>query len=253
MRSSKVRVTIYRDPDTLAHAAADLFRAAAASATARADRFTVALSGGTTPGRFYSLLGSAAYAGEIDWSKVQVFWTDERCVPPDHHESNYKLASFSFLSKVPLPFKNIHRIRGEEGPERAAHMYAIDIRAFFQQDPFPEFDLIVLGVGRDGHTASLFPGDAAVDERVRPAAAVRRQPPDHDRVTLTLPVLAQAREVVVLASGRSKASVVREIVEDGNPKAYPAGLVRPAYGTLHWLLDEEAAGGLSVGTRPKPE
>jgi 6-phosphogluconolactonase len=236
-------VRVLKDAESLGRAAAELFALRAGQAVLDRDRFAVALSGGSTPRPFYALLGSA-YRDSIDWKRVHIFWVDERCVNKDREESNFKLVFDALLSRAPVPERNIHRIRGEEDPEQAALFYERELRAFFGPAPVPVFDLIALGAGGDGHTASLFPGSAAVRERTRLAVPVYREAPRLNRVTLTLPVLNQAAHVVFLASGRSKAGVVHEIIETDNPRLYPAGMVRPQKGAVTWLLDREAAAEL---------
>jgi 6-phosphogluconolactonase len=225
----------------LSRAAAGLFVVLAEAAIASQGRFAVALSGGSTPRRFYALLGASPYRDDVDWNRVHVFWADERCVPPVHGESNFKLVHEALFSRVPVPEDNIHRIRGEEGPDAAAGIYEEDIRKFFSPDK-PAFDLIVLGVGEDGHTASIFPDAAAAHETTRIVAPVHRDSHDIPRVTLTLPLINLSAHVLVLASGRSKSAIVRAILSGEDPGQYPAGLVHPVNGDLMWFLDHEAAG-----------
>jgi 6-phosphogluconolactonase len=241
----RLQVRVFQDLEELSRGAAESFAALSKKSLASRNRFVVALSGGLTPHRLYSLLGSPQYRDVIDWSRIYIFWTDERCVPKDHPESNYKLAYDAFLSHVPLPAQNIHRIRGEDGPHKAAEAYEDELRNIFSGPGAIVFDLILLGVGEDGHTASLFPGSPALDEKMRPAVPVYLAEPKINRVTLTLPVLNGAAQVLFLASGRAKAGVVHEIVEDGNPKQYPAGLVQPLRGSVVWMLDRDASSALA--------
>ena len=244
--AGNTEVRVFADREELSRAAAA--HVVSLSRTAKASgRFALALSGGSTPGRFYSLLGAPPYRDVIDWPSVHLFWADERCVPPDHPESNFKLVRDALLSKVALPGGNIHRIIGEVGPERAARDYEETIRTFFGPALFPVFDLIVLGMGEDGHTASLFSGSPALRERSRTATAVVLEPPKPGRVTLTLPVFNRAAQILFLAAGRTKAAAVHEILEDGNPKQYPAGRVQPDRGRVTWMIDREAASLLSMG------
>jgi 6-phosphogluconolactonase len=248
LRTAEVRV--FADFETLRRAAAESFVTLAGSAVQIRGRFAVALSGGTTPKRLYSLLASPPYRDRIDWSSLHVFWADERCVPWDHRDSNFKLAHDTLLSRVPLPEENIHRICGEDEPECAAQAYEQELRSFFDPAAFPVFDLVLLGAGEDGHTASLFPGGATLRARTRLAVPVHFDAPKHSRVTLTLPVLNHAGKVLFLASGRAKAKVVHEILEDGNPSQYPAGMVQPARGRVIWLVDREAARLLTTPHSP---
>ena len=234
------RVRVFQDLEALSRAAAELFTTLAKQRVAAQGRFTVALSGGATPRRLYTLLGSTPYRENAEWKHTHVFWADERCVPGDHPESNFKLAVDAFLSNVTMPKENIHRIKGEEGPRRAAQDYEQDIRSFFGPALFPVFDLIILGAGEDGHTASLFPGSDSLHERTRLAVPVYLEPPKLNRVTLTLPVLNKAAQVLFLASGRTKADVVFAVLESANGQHYPAGLVRPIHGVVTWFIDQEA-------------
>jgi 6-phosphogluconolactonase len=239
------QIRVFRDLEALSLAAAELVSLIAEGSVERKGRFSVALSGGTTPRRLYSLLGAAPFRERIIWKKVHLFWADERCVPAHHTESNYRLVADTLLRRVDVPKGQVHRIRGEAEPERAAREYEEDIRRFFGPEPVPVFDLVLLGAGEDGHTASLLPGSPALRETKRLVVPVHREPPSPSRVTLTLPVLNHASHVLFLASGHAKAAVVHEIVEDGNPKQYPAGLVRPVNGTVTWMIDREAAGLLA--------
>lgn len=235
------QIRVFHDLEALSRAAADLFFTLSHMAIAARKKFTVALSGGSTPARLYSLLGSDEYCEKITWQGVHVFWTDERAVPKEHPESNYRLADTSLLSKVPLPAGNIHRIRGEEEPRSAAQRYEEEIRQFFGGTQVPVFDLVILGAGEDGHTASLFPGSAPLNERVRLAAPVLMDRPKIDRVTLTLPVLNHAAHILFLVSGRKKGDILRELLEGEHRDTYPAGLVQPVNGSLEWLVDKDAA------------
>jgi 6-phosphogluconolactonase len=243
--SPRFQVRVFQDLEEMSRVSAELFATLSKKSIASHGRFVVALSGGSTPHRLYSLLGSPWYRNDIDWSRVYIFWTDERCVPKDHPESNYRLAHEAFLSRVPLPAQNIHRIRGEDDPRKAAEAYEDELRNFFSSPGTIVFDLIILGVGEDGHTASLFPGSPALDERMRPAVPVYLEEPKINRVTLTLPVLNYAAQVLFLASGRAKAGAVHEIVEEGNPKQYPAGLVQPLQSSAVWMIDREASSALA--------
>ncbi len=236
------QIRVFSDYEALSLAAADLVSAIITAAAAAKGRVAVVLSGGSTPRRLFTLLGEAPRRERTDWKRVHLFWADERCVPADHSESNYRLAAETLLRRVDLPEDHVHRIRGEEAPELAAREYEEEIRRFFGPEVLPAFDLVLLGAGEDGHTASLFPDSPALREKKRLAVPVYHEAPKRSRVTLTLPVLDHAAHILFLASGRSKAGVVHEIVEDGNPKRYPAGLVKPVNGAVTWMIDREAAG-----------
>ncbi len=241
---SSVQVRVFQDLEDLSLAAAEYFIHLAKRISASRQRFAVALSGGSTPQRLYSLLGEPMYRDAVEWSRVHVFWADERCVPQGHPESNYRLAYDAFLSRVPVPAENVHRIRGEDEPGKAAQAYEEELRSVFDTPGAAIFDLIILGAGEDGHTASLFPGSAALDEKARLAVPVYLKGPEMNRVTLTLAVLNSAAQVLFLASGRAKADVVRDILEGGGSRHYPAGRVRPTDGNVLWFIDRQAAGDL---------
>ena len=232
--------------------AADIFAAGVASA---AGNFTVALAGGSTPKGMYSLLASDAYRERIDWSRVHVFFGDERCVPPENEYSNYRMANAALLMNVPIPPRQVYRIRGEAPPNIAAGEYeGTLLRVFGQSDasPFPRFDLILLGMGPDGHTASLFPGSAALREQKRWVTAndvekFKDTPTPWQRVTLTYPVLNAAAHVLFMVAGADKADSLREVLEGPpNPDLYPSQAVKPVNGNLTWLVDKSSAHKLST-------
>ena len=234
-------VRVFPDRHALSHAAADTFRSLAGQAVSDHGRFAAALSGGSTPQELYALLAEKPYRDQVAWERIHLFWADERCVPREHAASNFRLVKELLLSRVPVPEESIHRIAGESGADRAATTYERELRTFFGRDAYPELDLVILGVGEDGHTASLFPGASQLGEQEHLAVPVFLGDPMKDRVTLTLPVLAHARQVLFLAAGLSKRKVVRSILAEGNPDGLPAGLVRPVTGDCTWFLDREAA------------
>lgn len=234
-------VRIFPDPKALNRAAADLFRSLVITAVSEDGRVSVALSGGSTPKGLYALLAESPYRDQIAWGHVHVFWVDERCVPPAHDDSNFKLVQELLLSRIAIPQENVHRIRGESGADRAALDYEQDLRTHFKSEGYPGFDLVILGVGADGHTASLFPKSPLLGERDRWAAPAFPGDQKKDRVTLTLPALNHAKKVLFLAAGREKKNVIRSILEEGNPEELPAGLVQPVAGSREWYLDQDAA------------
>lgn len=238
--SARERI-VCADIDELGRKAADEWVRAAGAAIAGSGRFAAALSGGNTPRALYAVLAAVPFRERIAWDRVHLFWGDERAVPADHPDSNYRLAYETLLSKVPIPEKNIHRIKTELGPEKAAAAYEDSLRTFFALTggAWPRFDLILLGVGEDGHTASLFPGSGAIHEEKRLAVATYVEKLKSHRITLTLPVLNHAANVFFLVSGESKAKVVKEIL--ASPTKLPAAQVEPADGRLLWLLDAPAA------------
>ncbi len=235
---------LFPDAESLALGAAERAGEAARAAVGARGRFTLALSGGRTPQRLYELLAEGR-GGPLDWSKVHVFWGDERCVSPDDPDSNYGMARWTLLDHVPVPPEHVHRMRAEDTPDRAAASYEADLRAFFGGPS--AFDLVLLGLGPDGHTASLFPGSEALNEPFRWVLSSRAPEgvEPAQRLTLTLPALNAARQVMFLVTGAAKAAVVTDILRDPDSAAarYPAARVRPT-GRLLWLLDEAAAKGL---------
>jgi 6-phosphogluconolactonase len=238
-----LRLLLVDDAPALAEAAAGAIVDAAVSSIAARDRFTVALAGGATPRETYTRLASPPFADALPWDRTVVFFGDERCVPPDHAESNYRMANESLLSKVGLPAERVYRMRGEaDDPEAAAGEYARTLAAVFgtRRGELPRFDLVLLGLGLDGHIASLFPGSPAAKEIFRPVVAVHaaaaRIP---QRLTLTLPMLNAAGRVIFLVSGAEKAKAVKAALGDG--ASLPGAMVRPADGTLTWIVDRPAA------------
>jgi 6-phosphogluconolactonase len=246
-----VEIKIVPDDVTLARTAAQEFHRAAESAVQERGRFSVALSGGNTPRAIYSLLASEHK--ELPWDRIHIFFGDERHVPPDHPDSNFRMASEALLSKVPMPEKNIHRIHAELDAETAAAEYDQQLVNFFHlsDHDWPRFDLIFLGIGEDGHTASLFPGSKALIETSRKVLANWVEKFKTFRITLTLPVLNHAAEVVFLVSGAGKAQILSEVLRPG-VKKYPAQSVQPENGRLLWLVDQDAGSLLRFSTPPTP-
>ena len=235
-------ICVYSSSEELSAAAAREFAARAEEAIEERGRFTVVLAGGSTPETMYGIL-ARDYMGRIDWSKVYVFFGDERSVPPHHEDSNLKMASEVLLDHVPVA--NVHRIRGELPPDEAAEAYEEELRKFFRTEDGSRFDLILLGIGADGHTASLFPETPALEVHHRWVVANPVPRLDTTRITLTIPVINAARAVIFLVEGEDKAEAVREVLEgDVDPRAYPAKLIQPPGGP-EWMLDRSAASLLS--------
>jgi len=236
-----LKILVYEDKVDLAEAAARDFARRAGEAIDERGRFAVALAGGSTPKATYETL-ARDYAGEVDWGRVHVFFGDERAVPPSHEDSNYRMAKDALLDHVSVG--SVHRMRGELPPEEAAASYEEELRSFFGEVT-PRFDLILLGIGGDGHTASLFPGTAALEVADRLTVANPVLKLETTRITLTAPAINAARAVVFLVAGEDKAEALREILEgDADPRPYPAKLVRPD-GDLAWMVDRTAARLLS--------
>lgn len=238
-------VHTYPDVVALARAAAELFVSIASEAVAARGRFTVALSGGSTPRPLHRELASDPFRDRVEWAKVHVFWGDERMVPPNHEMSNYRMARETLLDHVPVPPQNVHRIHGELDAVQAAARYADVLRDFFGSAGPPRLDLIFLGMGTDGHTASLFPGSALLKERRRWVAGVPcGQAVEVPRVTLTPVVLNAAANVAFLVKGAAKAGRLQEILAGSEkPRELPAQLVEPEDGRLVWLVDRAANPG----------
>jgi 6-phosphogluconolactonase len=233
-----VSVHIFESSEELAQAAAREFAARTAEAIGERGRFAVVLAGGSTPKATYEILASN-YADRIDWGNVHVFFGDERTVPPDHEDSNYRMASEALLDHVPVG--SVHRMQGELPPDEAAEAYEQDLRRFFGAEDLPRFDLILLGTGGDGHTASLFPETSALEVHDRWVVANPVLKLETTRITLTVPVLNAARAVCFLVAGEGKARPVAEILEgDPDPREYPASLIQPQGGP-EWMLDRPAA------------
>jgi len=236
-------IRIFDDLETLSQGAAQLFAEQALKAVADRGIFHVALSGGSTPRRTYKILAMDPLRGRVPWTGVHIFWGDERCVPPDHPESNARMAREALLALVPIPSENVHPVPGDREPREAARMYESELRVHFSGTG-PRFDLIFLGMGSDGHTASLFPCSPALQERTRWAIETHEQPGGGGlpRVTLTLPVLNLARVVCFLVAGGNKAKALAEVTRGSKrPHPLPAQRVMPGRGELLWFVDREAA------------
>ena len=240
----------------LADAAAGQFVATARDAIRARGEFVVALSGGSTPRCTYERLATEPLVSRVMWSHVQVVWGDERCVPPDHPESNYRMAREALLDRVPVPAAHVHRIHGEDDPAATAALYEATMRALLKTPAGPpraapgaRIDLVLLGLGDDGHTASLFPGSAAAQEQTRWVMAEHAAAASLWRVTLTLAVINAAAEVLFLVSGGAKAGVVRRVLEGPRrPQELPAQAIVPSNGRVRWCVDAAAAAELAKGS-----
>lgn len=237
---SPSHLSIFETPEALAIGAAERF--VSLTKARNTEQLSIALAGGTTPKRVYELLASGQFEDRIDWSRVHLFFGDERCVPPTHSDSNYRMAHDALISKVPIPPRNVHRIKAELPPAQAAEAYEQELKQFFPNVTWPRFDLVFLGMGADGHAASLFPDSEALRENSKWVVATKEPRSGQDRITLTLPVLNNAAGVLFLVTGQNKAQRLREVLRsDQDTKSLPAGLIRPAKGTIEWLVDAAAA------------
>ena len=250
-RRVEVSVRVAEKAAEVSRAAAELFAESASAAVSARGVARVAISGGSTPKAMFALLADE-YRERVPWAQVQLFWVDERCVPPDDPESNFGMTKVAMLDKVPLPAANVHRMEGELDPEEAASRYESELRNVFKLEgaETPTFDLILLGLGPDGHTASLFPHTDGLDEMARICIANHVPQKDTWRMTLTWPVIVAGREVAFLIEGAEKAAMVRTVWTGAyDPETYPAQLIRPTGGKLSLLLDRAAAAELPEGNR----
>lgn len=247
MSASSTRdVRVYPDLDSLNRVAADELAGLIPETVRESGRFNLVVAGGNTPRSLYRLLGED-YRDRIPWPQIHLFWGDERYLPPEDRLSNFRMVQEELIEKVPLSPENVHPMPTHFAtPEEAAHAYEVTLREHFPdlQDSWPAFDLVLLGMGGDGHTASLFPGSPALQEKNRWVVAVEAPAKPPQRLTLTLPVLSRARTTYFLVSGAEKNEVVREIFEDPMQatRVYPAAMVNPE-GSLIWFLDRAAYGG----------
>ena len=244
---SQSKIIVLDDLQALYVHAAEEITHFAGDAICTHGEFTLCLSGGSTPAATYELMATR-FKLSVDWKEVQFFWGDERCVPPTDPASNYEMANRTMLSKLALNPSQIHRIRGEDTPAGAARDYEEELRSFFGlgDEDFPRFNLVLLGLGDNAHTLSLFPGDPAIHERERLAIAAKVDAPEPHRVTLTAPVVNNAARVMFVVGGALKAQAVKDVLEGPrDPDRFPAQLIQPTDGELVWLLDKSAARLLS--------
>lgn len=245
--NTRVHISVFDDLDAVARAAANLLVQLQASDRPQ-EHFTIALSGGSTPRAFHSVLVAPPYRDQVDWGSLEFFWGDERFAPPDDPESNYRMARETLLLKAPITSDQVHRVPTERGdPAMVAELYEADIRRDMNVLPgqLPRFDLILLGMGPDGHCASLFPHTDALRVRDRLVTANYVPKLDANRITLTVPVINNAAAVVFLVAGADKADALAAVLEGSHdPETYPSQLIAPAHGFLHWLVDRAAAAKL---------
>lgn len=256
MIDSKAEIIVVKTAADVVTRAAQIFSEAAEKAIAERGQFLVALSGGSTPRGLYELLGSETWRNRIKWDAVHLFWSDERAVAPRDKDSNYGMAHEALMAHISIPAANVHRMKAERASEsdaaarRAAEDYAREMRGVFKlsDTQVPRFDLILLGMGADGHTASLFPGTRAVNEQAKLVAGVYVEKLNSTRLTLTFPVINHAARVLFLVTGADKAACLQEVLhsESNASTKYPVQLVKPLNGKLTWLIDSAAAQSLNL-------
>lgn len=244
--SFKRTIIIKDDPILLAKQAAEIFVASASRSVGKRGRFSVAISGGSTPRRMHKMLAREPYVLNIPWGKTHIFWVDERYVSQDSHESNFGMAKRDFINEVPISETQVHLITCKSSPRVSAKEYQKILNDFFsfERTRIPRFDLIYLGMGADGHIASLFPGQKILYEKEKLVMAVKGGDPNVNRISMTLPLLNQARHIVFLIAGEKKAKTVQVVLE-GKKLRLPAQKIGPPNGRLTWLLDRGAASLLS--------
>jgi 6-phosphogluconolactonase len=239
------KVECFADATTLQREAANTIARLLHEAVAQHGNASLVLSGGSTPKAVYELLGAEPLRSHVAWGKVHVFWGDERCVPPTHPDSNFRMANKALLEKIDIPASNIHRIQAEQHPGAAAASYEEEMRTFFRLNASAasQFDVTLLGMGEDGHTASLFPNTTILSETKRLVADVFVPKFNAHRISMTFPALNTSRTILFLITGESKAEILRAVLE-GEPNRFPAQRIQPTNGRLVWYVDNAAAANL---------
>lgn len=235
-------VFVFDTSEQLAVAAAERFVELEYAFHGEPRRFSVVLAGGNTPRRVYELLATERFKNRVEWPQVHLFFGDERAVPPDHPDSNYAMAYEGLISKVPIPAKNVHRMIGEGDAQENARLYENQLKTFFAGAAWLRFDLVFLGLGEDGHTASLFSHSAALDEKSKWVVATKFERTGQERITLTVPVFNHAAQVMFLVVGKEKAKILAEVLHpQPGSELLPAQAIQPGSGKLEWLVDRAAA------------
>jgi 6-phosphogluconolactonase len=233
-------VEVFPNKEALAQAAAELFVTRFSEGIAESGRFSVVLSGGTTPRHIYECLAEDPFRSRVDWRRVNIFWGDERCVPLSDIRSNFKMAKEALLSKIDVPGDQIHPIQCASDSDKSAMAYESVLTNYFRKSS-PYFDLTFIGLGKDGHTASLFPESPALNEKERWVAVVRKESEDFERITMTLPLLNRTRVAVFLVEGEEKADILKKVLSASDTSSsIPARLIQPVDGRLIWLVDRSA-------------
>ena len=239
---SQSNVFVFETPEQLALAAVERFVVYSNELRDMTESFSVALAGGNTPRQVYELLATEQFRNRVEWPQAYFFFGDERCVPPEHPDSNYAMVNEALISKVPIPPNNVHRIIGEGNANENALAYEDELRTYFAGLAWPRFDLVLLGMGEDGHTASLFPNSAALKEMSRWVLPTRNEQLGQDRITLTLPVFNHARRLMFLVTGQKKAQRLKEVLRpQPGSEQLPVQAITPIQGMLEWLVDADAA------------
>ena len=243
---ARAKIIVKDNPAQLAQTGANLFTKVALASVKERGRFAVAVSGGSTPRLMHQMLAEEPHRTQAPWDSISFFWVDERCVPITDESSNYGIAKQDLLDRVPIPKRQIHPMPVEVPPHKGAVEYEKVLQDFFQSagEQIPEFDMIFLGIGADGHTASLFPGQNALVEKKQWVAAVKGGNPDVHRLTMTYPLINRANQIVILVSGKGRASIMRTLFEEEQTGLQAKG-IRPTSGALNWLVDRDAARKLS--------
>jgi 6-phosphogluconolactonase len=238
------KIQIFDTPGLVFKAAADLILELCEKSIAKNGAFTIALSGGNTPKKLYELLAQAPYVKKINWKNTYVFWSDERCVPASDEENNSHMASIALLNNIPIPAENIFPVPVNFEPSKAAARYEQMIKTFFKAKE-PRFDLILLGLGEDGHTASLFPANDILDEKKALVKQVYLKEKNMYRVSFTVPFINNAKQVLFLVTGKEKSAIVKKLfLKPVKQKQFPAQLIKPLKGDLQWFIDQQAAASI---------
>ena len=249
---TKPEIRVAADEESLAREVAEEIAGLSQEAIARSGECSFVLSGGSTPKRLFTELAGEAWRDRLPWNAIKLFWGDERHVDPDHPDSNYRMVKEALLAKVPVPLSNVYRVKSElPDAKDAAQDYENIIRSVYRLAPsqIPRFDIVLLGLGNDGHTASLFPHTQALHERERLVVSNWVPKLATDRITMTVPVFNHAATVIFLVSGDSKAEILRRVLEgDRTPEEFPAQLIQPDHGRVVWAIDRAAASLLSSST-----